>query len=31
VVRLFVRRGGATHFVIVEPAWREVDTKAGAR
>lgn len=29
VVRLFVRRGGATHFVIVEPAWREVDTKGG--
>ncbi len=31
VVRLFVRRGGATHFVIVEPTWREVDTKGGAR
>jgi serine protease Do len=31
VVRLFVRRGGATHFVIVEPTWRDVDTKAGAR
>jgi serine protease Do len=32
VVRLFLRRGGATHFVIVEPSWREVDTKAaGAR
>jgi serine protease Do len=31
VVRLFVRRGGTTHFVIVEPTWREVDTKAGAR
>ena len=30
VVRLFVRRGGSTHFVIVEPSWREVDTKAGA-
>ena len=31
VVRLFVRRGGTTHFVIVEPTWRDVDTKAGAR
>ena len=30
-VRLFVRRGGTTHFVIIEPTWREVDTKAGAR
>ncbi len=30
-VRLFVRRRGATHFVIVEPTWRDVDTKAGAR
>jgi len=30
VVRLFVRRGGTTHFVIVEPTWRDVDTKAGA-
>jgi S1-C subfamily serine protease len=31
VVRLFVQRGGATHFVVVEPTWRDVDTKAGAR
>ncbi|HET9768037.1 MAG TPA: PDZ domain-containing protein, partial [Thermoanaerobaculia bacterium] len=30
-VRLFVRRRGATHFVIVEPTWRDVDTKAGAK
>ena len=30
-VRLFVRRGGATHFVIVEPTWRDVDTKTGAK
>jgi S1-C subfamily serine protease len=25
VVRLFVRRGARTHFVIVEPDWRAVN------
>ncbi|HEV8630862.1 MAG TPA: PDZ domain-containing protein [Thermoanaerobaculia bacterium] len=30
VVRLFLRRGGTTHFVILEPVWHEVDTGGGA-
>jgi S1-C subfamily serine protease len=30
IVRLFVRRGGTTQFVILEPTWREVDTKGGS-